>query len=170
MSASEKLCEGRVALVTGANSGIGEPTARELGRAGARVLIACRSADKAEAALGRLRQAAPQGDFSFLHLDLADLSSIKACAQRFGAQEDRLDLLVNNAGVMIPPYSKTKDGFELQFGTNHLGHFALTAHLLDQVVAMSPGGSRDLRQKNASLQEELEQVRLDWVVLLVDDA
>ena len=126
---------GRVALVTGANSGIGEPTARELGRAGARVVIACRNEQKAQAALTRLRQAVPDGDFDFVPLDLADLGSVQACAAQLGATEERLDLLVNNAGVMIPPYSKTKDGFELQFGTNHLGHFALTAHLLDQVVA-----------------------------------
>ena len=126
---------GRVALVTGANSGIGEPTASALGRAGARVIIACRSQDKAEAALERLRKDVPEGDFTSLPLDLADLASVRACAEAFGAQEQRLDLLINNAGVMIPPYSKTKDGFELQFGTNHLGHFALTGHLLSCLLA-----------------------------------
>ena len=126
---------GRVVLVTGANSGIGEPTAQALGAAGASTILACRSQEKAEAALARLRKQVPEGNFDYLHLDLADLSSIKACAGQFLDRFSRLDILVNNAGVMIPPYSQTRDGFELQFGTNHLGHFALTAHLIDVVMA-----------------------------------
>ena len=124
----------RVALVTGANSGIGEPTAQALGAAGASVYLACRSEEKAQAAMVRMKQAVPNGQFHFLHLDLADLSSVRACADEFLSHQGRLDLLINNAGVMIPPYTQTKDGFELQFGTNHLGHFALTAHLIDVVI------------------------------------
>ena len=126
---------GRVALVTGANSGIGEPTAQALGAAGACVYLACRSEEKARAALARMKQAAPNGQFHFIHLDLADLSSVKACSEQFLEQHSQLDLLINNAGVMIPPYTRTKDGFELQFGTNHLGHFALTTHLIDVITA-----------------------------------
>ncbi|MDE0882598.1 MAG: oxidoreductase [Myxococcota bacterium] len=126
---------GKIALVTGANSGIGEPTARELGRAGAKVIIACRSAEKAEAALARLRAEVPGGEFHFTPLDLADLSSVRACAQKVSQEHERLDLLINNAGVMIPPYTLTVDGFELQFGTNHLGHFALTSGLIELLVA-----------------------------------
>jgi NAD(P)-dependent dehydrogenase (short-subunit alcohol dehydrogenase family) len=125
----------KVALVTGANSGIGEPTAQALGAAGAHVYIACRSPEKAHAAIARMQQAVPEGQFHFLPLDLADLASVKVCAERFKERHDRLDLLINNAGVMIPPYTQTNDGFELQFGTNHLGHFALTAHLIDVVTS-----------------------------------
>jgi NAD(P)-dependent dehydrogenase (short-subunit alcohol dehydrogenase family) len=126
---------GKTVLVTGANSGIGEPTARELGRAGAKVIIACRSAEKAEAALARLGAEVPGGDFHFTSLDLADLASVRACAQSLSREHERLDLLINNAGVMIPPYTLTADGFELQFGTNHLGHFALTSGLIELLVA-----------------------------------
>ena len=126
---------GQVALVTGANSGIGEPTAQALGAAGANVYLACRSAEKAEAARARMEQAVPEGQFQFVHLDLADLASVRTCVEEFTRREERLDLLINNAGVMIPPYTKTKDGFELQFGTNHLGHFALTAQLINMITS-----------------------------------
>jgi NAD(P)-dependent dehydrogenase (short-subunit alcohol dehydrogenase family) len=128
---------GKIAVVTGANSGIGEPTARELGRAGAHVVIACRNPQKAEAALERLREAAPGASFEFIPLDLADLESVEAFADAFKAKHERLDLLVNNAGVMVPPYGKTKQGFEMQLGTNHLGHFALTGHLMGLLLATS---------------------------------
>jgi len=131
---------GKVAIVTGANSGIGEPTAAELGRAGAHVVIACRNPSKAEAALGRLRATAPEASFEFLQLDLADLDSVAAFADAFKAKHDRLDLLINNAGIMVPPYGKTKQGFELQLGTNHLGPFALTGHLMGLLLATA--GSR----------------------------
>ena len=126
--------DGKIAVVTGANSGIGEPTARELGRAGAHVVIACRNPEKANAALERLESDAPGGSFQFLHLDLADLDSVRSFVEEFKAQHDQLDFLVNNAGVMVPPYSKTKQGFEMQLGTNHLGHFALTGLLLGHLM------------------------------------
>jgi len=126
--------DGKIAVVTGANSGIGEPTARELGRAGAHVVIACRNPEKAHAALERLQNDAPGGSFQFLHLDLADLDSVRSFVEEFKAQHDQLDFLVNNAGVMVPPYSKTTQGFEVQLGTNHLGHFALTGMLLGHLM------------------------------------
>jgi len=153
---------GKVAIVTGANSGIGEPTAAELGRAGAHVVIGCRNPSKAEAALGRLRAAAPEASFDFLKLDLADLDSIATFADAFKAKHDRLDLLINNAGIMVPPYGKTKQGFELQFGTNHLGPFALTGHLMglllvtagSRVVSVSSMAHRMGKLKFDDLQRE----------------
>ena len=120
---------GRVVIVTGANSGIGRVAARELARAGADVTLACRSEDKAQEALSAIRRAVPGARVTFAPLDLAALSSVEAFARDFHAGHDRLDLLVNNAGVMAPPRRTTADGFELQFGTNHLGHFALTAQI-----------------------------------------
>jgi NAD(P)-dependent dehydrogenase (short-subunit alcohol dehydrogenase family) len=122
---------GRVAIVTGANSGLGLVTARELARAGARVVLACRNLDKGHAAVEGIRAAVPEAQLQLEQLDLASLDSVRGFAERFEATHDGLDLLINNAGVMAPPRRKTVDGFESQFGTNHLGHFALTARLMD---------------------------------------
>jgi NAD(P)-dependent dehydrogenase (short-subunit alcohol dehydrogenase family) len=122
---------GRTAVVTGANSGIGFETARALAARGARVVLACRSEEKGRDAERRLRAAVPGGDARFEPLDLGSLASVRAFAEKLRASEPRLDLLVNNAGVMMPPYGKTEDGFETQLGTNHLGHFALTGLLLE---------------------------------------
>ena len=116
---------GRTAVVTGANSGLGLSTARELARAGAHVVLACRNLEKGEAALKEVGSGA-----ELEQLDLASLDSVKAFAERLLASHDRLDLLINNAGLMAPPRGVTSDGFELQFGTNVLGHFALTGRLL----------------------------------------
>jgi NAD(P)-dependent dehydrogenase (short-subunit alcohol dehydrogenase family) len=124
---------GRVAVVTGANSGLGLITARELARAGATVVVAARDG-KANAALGEIAGAVPDAAVEPQTLDLADLDSVSSFAERVGAAHPRIDVLVNNAGVMMPPRSTTADGFELQFGTNHLGHFALTGLLLDRLV------------------------------------
>jgi NAD(P)-dependent dehydrogenase (short-subunit alcohol dehydrogenase family) len=121
---------GRIALVTGANTGLGKETARALASLGAKVILAVRSVDKGEAAAGAILQSHPKAALEVRHLDLADLSSVEAFAQDLAQDYTQLDLLINNAGVMIPPYGKTKDGFELQFGTNHLGHFALTLRLI----------------------------------------
>lgn len=121
---------GRTALVTGASSGIGFETASVLAARGARVLLACRSTEKSAAAAARIRSAHPQADLTCVALDLADLESVATCAHAVKELNRPLDLLVNNAGVMVPPLSRTRQGFELQLGTNHLGHFALTAHLL----------------------------------------
>jgi NAD(P)-dependent dehydrogenase (short-subunit alcohol dehydrogenase family) len=117
---------GRTVVVTGANSGIGLVAARELARVGARVVLAVRDAGKGERAASTI-----SGDVEVRPLDLADLSSVRAFADSWTGD---LDVLINNAGVMIPPRGTTKDGFELQFGTNHLGHFALTNLLLDRIT------------------------------------
>lgn len=121
---------GRAVVVTGANTGIGFETARMLARKGARVVLACRDQSKGEAAVRAITAANPKGTATFAPLDLADLDSVAAFAVAFEAGNGRLDLLVNNAGVMVPPLGRTSQGFELQFGTNHLGHFALTGRLL----------------------------------------
>ena len=129
---------GRVALVTGASSGIGYEAARALAQHGAKVLLGCRNPSKAAAALDRIRSAAPGADVEILELDLADLSSIRAAGATITDAGQRLDLLINNAGVMAIPLQHTVDGFEMQFGTNHLGHFALTGLLLGTLNAQ-PG-------------------------------
>ncbi|MEK6276672.1 MAG: oxidoreductase [Actinomycetota bacterium] len=126
---------GRIAVVTGANSGLGLATARELARAGAEVIVACRNTESGASAVEEIRAAAPQAKAEVAELDLADLASVRDFAARFGSRGEGLDLLVNNAGVMAPPYRETVDGFESQIGTNHLGHFALTGLLLDALLA-----------------------------------
>ncbi|MFJ7046021.1 oxidoreductase [Streptomyces sp. NPDC101112] len=120
---------GRVAVVTGANSGIGYVAARELARRGARVVLACRSEERGRAALERMRGEVPGGHVELLRLDLGDLASVREFAAAYEASYERLDLLINNAGVMAVAEGRTADGFETQFGTNHLGHFALTGLL-----------------------------------------
>lgn len=140
---------GRTAVVTGANSGIGYFAARELARHGASVVLACRSAARGHAAEVRLRAEVPGADVEFLPLDLADLATVREFAAAYGRRRSRgggsggagdtLDLLVNNAGVMALPYGRTADGFETQFGVNHLGHFALTGLLLPRLLAAAPG-------------------------------
>ena len=130
--------QGRTFVVTGANSGIGLAAARELGRSGAHVVLAVRDTAKGEAAAASI-----PGETEVRKLDLADLASVHAFAD---AWEGDLDVLVNNAGVMAVPERRTKDGFELQFGTNHLGHFALTnlllPHVRDRVVVVASGAHR----------------------------
>jgi NAD(P)-dependent dehydrogenase (short-subunit alcohol dehydrogenase family) len=121
---------GRVAIVTGANTGIGLETASMLAKRGARVILACRNPDKGRAAVDRVGAEKPSGSAELATLDLSDLDSVEAFATSFASAHDRLDLLIDNAGVMTPPLGRTKQGFELQMGTNHLGHFALTARLL----------------------------------------
>ena len=122
---------GRTAVVTGANSGLGLATAREHARAGARVVMACRNLGKGEDARLAIAGAVPGAQLELQELDLSSLDSVRAFAQRCRGAHDGLDLLINNAGVMAPPRSRTADGFELQFGTNHLGHFALTGLLIE---------------------------------------
>jgi NAD(P)-dependent dehydrogenase (short-subunit alcohol dehydrogenase family) len=125
---------GRVALVTGANSGIGYETTRVLADHGAHVIMACRDREKAARARDKLESQLDRSSLELLDLDLADQASVRVAAERVMAQHARLDLLVNNAGVMGTPYRQTVDGFELQMATNHLGHFALTGLLLDRLV------------------------------------
>ncbi|MFW6690343.1 oxidoreductase [Streptomyces sp. MAR4 CNX-425] len=124
---------GRVAVVTGANGGVGYPVARELARRGAHVVLACRSERRGTEACARLRAEVPAAGAEFRPLDLAELDSVRAFARDFAG--DRLDLLVNNAGVMALPYRETADGFEMQIGVNHFGHFALTGLLLPKLLA-----------------------------------
>lgn len=127
---------GRGAVVTGANSGLGLAVARALAEHGAGVVLACRNLDKGQAALTELRAALPGADLELAALDLADSSSIAAFADSYArSHPDGLDLLINNAGVMAPPPGATSDGFEVQLGTNHLGHFALTGRLLGALLA-----------------------------------
>lgn len=130
---------GRVAVITGANTGIGFETARMLAQKGASVVLACRSAEKGNAAVARIQESKPAGRASFAELDLSDLASVASFAKSFSAANEKLDLLINNAGVMVPPLGRTKQGFELQFGTNHLGHAALTAQLLPLVQRADAG-------------------------------
>ena len=122
---------GRTAVVTGANNGLGLVTALELARAGATVLMACRNLEKGAAAAEQIRGAAPEAEVEVRELDLSRLASVRSFADRLDV--DALDLLINNAGVMMTPPERTEDGFELQLGTNHLGHFALTGLLLERL-------------------------------------
>ena len=141
---------GKIAIVTGANSGIGYETARALAHKDATVILACRNVDKGEAAVQQIIQSHSEAKAKFMRLDLSDLASVHSFADAFCHHHDRLDLLINNAGIMRTPFWRTTNGFELQFGTNHLGHFALTGLLLDQisctpkvrVVTLSSGGER----------------------------
>lgn len=129
---------GRVVLVTGANSGIGYAAAMEFARHGAATIMACRSPERGAAALDRLLAAVPGAHAEIMDLDLASLESIAAFAGKFRRRHASLDVLVNNAGVMAAPYLRTRDGFELHVGINHLGHFALTGLLLGP-IAGTPG-------------------------------
>ncbi|MDY6999141.1 MAG: SDR family NAD(P)-dependent oxidoreductase [Actinomycetota bacterium] len=131
---------GRVAVVTGANAGLGYETAAVLAGRGARVVIAVRNVDKGAEAAARLTRDNPGADVAVQELDLSSLASVRKAADALRAAHPRIDLLINNAGVMYPPKQTTADGFELQFGTNHLGHFALTGLLLDRLLAVD--GSR----------------------------
>ena len=150
---------GRRVVVTGANGGLGYHVSLELARHGARVVLAARNAEKGRAALERLRAEVPDADAELRSLDLADLASIRAFAEGL---DEPLDLLVNNAGVMAGPHRRTADGFELQFGTNHLGHFALTGLLLrrllegdaPRVVQVSSGAHRMGKMNFDDLQSE----------------
>ncbi len=122
---------GKIAIVTGANSGIGFETARVLAQRGATVIMACRNLNTASVAAEKIRALNPTGSVVVMQVDLVDLVSVTDFADYFIAEYDQLDLLINNAGIMVPPYGTTKQGFESQFGTNHLGHFALTAQLFE---------------------------------------
>ncbi|WPU94738.1 oxidoreductase [Mucilaginibacter sabulilitoris] len=145
---------GKIAIVTGANTGIGFETARALFEKGAHVIIASRDAEKGLDAIKRLKSAGVHGELELGILNLACLEDIKTFAEVFKKSHQKLDLLINNAGVMKPPAGKSEDGFELQFGVNFIGHFALTAHLYDllqhtkgaRVVTVSSGASRFIEQ------------------------
>lgn len=131
---------GRIAIVTGSNTGLGFDTARVLAQHGAQVVMAVRDTAKGEAAAAEIRRIAPSAEVTVHKLDLGSLASVREAAAELGSAYPRIDLLVNNAGVMYPPKQTTADGFELQFGTNHLGHFALTGLLLNNLLPVD--GSR----------------------------
>uniref|UniRef100_A0A8B9IK97 NADP-retinol dehydrogenase n=1 Tax=Anser cygnoides TaxID=8845 RepID=A0A8B9IK97_ANSCY len=130
--------DGKAAVITGANTGIGKETARELARRGARVIIACRDTAKGEAAASEIRAETGNPQVVVKKLDLADTKSIREFADNFLAEEKELHILINNAGVMLCPYSKTADGFEMHLGVNHLGHFLLTFLLLERLKQSAP--------------------------------
>jgi NAD(P)-dependent dehydrogenase (short-subunit alcohol dehydrogenase family) len=126
---------GRTAVITGANTGLGYETAAALAAKGANVVLAVRNLDKGKAAADLISGRTPGATVAVQELDLTSLESVRAAADELRSKHDTIDLLINNAGVMMTPKSTTKDGFELQFGTNHLGHFAFTGLLLDRVLA-----------------------------------
>src|SRR5690242_4845134 len=129
---------GRVAIVTGANVGLGYESALALARKGAQVIVASRNPEKGQKAVSSIKEQVPGAKIEFIQLDLASLASVRAFADEFKRRYNRLDLLLNNAGVMAIPRAETADGFEMQLGTNHLGHFALTGLLLD-LLLKTPG-------------------------------
>lgn len=124
------MLTGKTAIITGGNSGIGFETAKGLLAMGAKIILAVRNTEKGEMARAALLELYAAEQIEIMQLDLADLQSIQSFAEKFQNSSDQLDLLINNAGIMAPPYAQTKDGFEMQFGSNHLGHFALTGLLL----------------------------------------
>ena len=130
---SRAKLDGKTVIVTGANTGIGKDTAVDLARRGARVILACRSAEKGEEAVVEVRARSGNDKVVFRRLDLASLESVRQFASSILEEEPTIDILINNAGVMACPYSKTEDGFEMQFGVNHLAHFLLTNLLLDRL-------------------------------------
>lgn len=153
---------GKAAVVTGANRGIGFEIARALAGKGAAVVLACRSQEKGREAAERIRTEHPEAQVDVMALDLADLASVRRFAAEFARGHKRLDILVANAGIMAVPFGRTADGFELQFGTNHLGHFALTGLLLGairrapgaRVVVMSSDGHRVAKMDSDNLNAE----------------
>ena len=143
-------------IVTGANTGIGKITATELARAGHHVILACRSQDKTEPVLADIRREVPGANVEYVHLDLGDLASVRACAQALLDRGTPIHGLVNNAGL-AGQRGATKDGFEIQFGTNHLGHYLFTRLLLDRIVESAPA-----RIINVSSASHYQAKRIDW--------
>ncbi|MCH8814574.1 MAG: SDR family oxidoreductase [Chloroflexi bacterium] len=128
----------RTVLITGANSGIGFEAARALAQHGATVVLGCRNRSKADEAAAKIDAASTSGTTEILEIDLADLDSVEKAAKEFLANHENLDLLINNAGLMATPEQRTAQGFEMQFGVNHLGHFALTGHLIPVLLESGP--------------------------------
>jgi retinol dehydrogenase-12 len=123
------VMEGKTVVITGANTGIGLATAQALASRGARIIIACRNLDKGQKALDQIGRSAVSGAPALVALDLSDLTSVKEAARQIGEKTDRIDVLINNAGLILPSRQTSADGYEMQFATNHLGHFLLTARL-----------------------------------------
>ncbi|XP_058478737.1 retinol dehydrogenase 12, like [Solea solea] len=135
---SDARLDGKTALITGANTGIGKETAIDLAKRGSKIIIACRDMEKAEAAVKEIIDKSGNQNISCKKLDLADTKSIREFAEGINKDEPKLNLLINNAGVMSCPYGKTTDGFEMQIGVNHMGHFLLTHLLLDLIKRSAP--------------------------------
>ncbi|MGZ2487335.1 NAD(P)-dependent dehydrogenase (short-subunit alcohol dehydrogenase family) [Rhizobium pisi] len=152
---------GKTFIVTGANTGVGFEIARVLAARGGRVLLGCREQARAQDAIGRIKQITPNTDLVWLPLDLGDLDSVRTAAE-IAAKEPRIDALINNAGVMNPPLTRTKQGFESQFGINHLGVFALTSLLLSK-LAETPGARVVVTSSVAHL-----KAKIDWDDLNAD--
>lgn len=152
---------GKTAIVTGANSGLGFETTLGLAAAGAQVILACRDRAKTETAMQQIQAQVPQAKLAFLPLDLGELASVRSFAQQFSSTHPRLDLLCNNAGVMALPLRHTKDGFEMQIGTNHLGPFALTGLLLPQLQA-TPGARVVTMSSNYHRPGQIRFDDLNW--------
>lgn len=130
---SKAVLPGKTAIITGGNTGIGLETAVDLAKRGARVILACRNTERGEKAVAIVKRRSKNENVSFSKLDLASLQSVREFSARIIEEESHIDILINNAGVMAPPYTTTEDGFELQFGVNHLGHFLLTNLLLGRI-------------------------------------
>ncbi|XP_065887759.1 retinol dehydrogenase 13-like [Dysidea avara] len=130
---SKRLLDGRTVIITGANTGIGKETAIDLAKRNAKVILACRDVERGKQAEKEIKRASKSDEVSFKQVDLASFASIKKFAAEILEEESRIDILINNAGIMRCPYWKTEDGFEMQFGVNHLGHFLLTNLLLDRI-------------------------------------
>lgn len=163
--------KGKIAIVTGANTGLGYETALALARMGIRVVMACRSREKAEKAGAEIKKAVTNANLVIIPLDLNRLSSVREFVQVFRSKYDRLDLLINNAGVMIPPHPKTEDGLESHMGINYYGHFLLTSLLIDmmpdtpesRVVSLSSIGHKFIKSIDFDkLQSEEIDKKMDW--------
>jgi retinol dehydrogenase-12 len=148
-------------IVTGANTGIGKITATELAKQGAHVILACRSKDKTEKVLEQIRREVPNANVEFVPLDLGDLGSVRACAKELLDRNIPIHGLINNAGL-AGSRGQTKDGFEVQFGTNHLGHYLFTRLLLDRMIAHARGAARIVNVASAS---HYQAKRIDWDAL-----
>lgn len=146
-------------IVTGANTGIGKITARELAKEGARVILACRSKEKTERVLEEIRRDVPDAQVEYIHLDLGDLSSVRACAKELLDRKIPIHGLINNAGL-AGQRGQTRDGFEVQFGTNHLGHYLFTRLLLDRIVESGPA-----RIVNVASASHYQAKGIDWDAL-----
>ncbi len=153
---------GRIAIVTGANDGLGFQTTLALSKTGIKVVMACRNLEKGKTACEEILRQVPEASLELSHLDLSKLSSVRAFAEEYSKKHDGLDLLINNAGIMIPPYEVTEDGFESQLGVNYLAHFLLTGLLLpllentpgSRVVSLSSNAHKNGRINFNDLQSE----------------
>lgn len=153
--------KGRITIVTGANTGLGFETALVLARKEMKVIMACKSLERAEKAKRNILREVPWADLEIMIVNLSSLSSVRKCAKSFLARYNQLDILVNNAGIMIPPYSKTEDGFESQMGVNYFGHFLLTG-LLYNTITKTPGSRIIALASNAHKKGTINFDDLHW--------